>query len=168
MFPASSGLLPWWRAARKSREDEAKAETAFPFWEYPDENAAAEELRLYHEEHLRLYGIKLGRGGFAVKDMHKLHPLCFRHGEKVYKGGVDAALVPYGVNVGSAHQLMRIGWEHRQSGKAKLCYRQHHPQAAHADLVDRPLKFEDDCAQVVCVIIAAAAVCPDTRPRRPD
>lgn len=135
MFPASSGLLPdaknLGRAARESPEDEAKAETAFPFWEYPDENAAAEELRLYHEEHLRLYGVHLGRGGFAVKDMHNLHPLRFRHGETVYKGGVDAALVPFGVNVGSAHQLMRIGWEHKQSGRAKLSYRLHHPQAAH-------------------------------------
>lgn len=28
-----------------------------------------------------------------------------------------------------------------------------------ADLVDRPLKFEDDRAQAVCVFIAAAAVC---------
>ena len=28
-----------------------------------------------------------------------------------------------------------------------------------ADLVDRQLKFEDHCAQAVCVIIAAAAVC---------
>lgn len=28
-----------------------------------------------------------------------------------------------------------------------------------ANLVDRPLKFEDDRAQAVCVIIAAAAVC---------
>ena len=63
--------------------------------------------------------------------MHKLHPLRFRHGNKVYKGGVDAALVPFGVNVGSAHQLMRIGWEHKQSGKAKLCYQLHHPEAAH-------------------------------------
>ena len=130
--PASSCALPgatrlWWHAVRNSPEDEAAVNKAFPFEDYPDENAAAQDLKRYHEEHLRLHGIKLGRGGFAVKDLHKQYPLHFTHGCTVYKGGVDAALVPFGVHEASAHQVMRIGWEHKQSSRAKLIFQLQHP-----------------------------------------
>ena len=46
------------------------ADRPFYFWEYGNENAAAEDLAKEHTKHLRACGVTMGRGGFEVKDLH--------------------------------------------------------------------------------------------------
>jgi hypothetical protein len=42
----------------------------FPFWKYTDENSASADFTEYHKRQLEIMGIKMGRGGFDVKDLH--------------------------------------------------------------------------------------------------
>ena len=47
----------------------------FPFWDYFNENAAAADLAKEHREHLQACGVKMGRGGFDVMDLHDQNDL---------------------------------------------------------------------------------------------
>ena len=47
----------------------------FPFWNYGNENAAAGDLAKEHREQLQACGVEMGRGGFAVKDLHSQNNL---------------------------------------------------------------------------------------------
>ena len=42
----------------------------FPFWNYGDEKAAAGDLAREHKKHLQACGVRMGRGGFGVLDLH--------------------------------------------------------------------------------------------------
>ncbi|KAK9787008.1 hypothetical protein WJX73_000191 [Symbiochloris irregularis] len=112
-------------------EDEQRAAKAFPFENFPDEHAAASDLAEHHQRHLHLHGVCFGRGGFAIEDVHKAHPLALTHGRQSLRGGVHCALVPFGVANPAAHQ---------------------------ARISDGPLTFEDGRAQVVCAALAGAAL----------
>ena len=107
----------------------AEADKVFPFERYANENAAASAFVEYHKNHLLLYGIKLGRGGYAIYDLHTQRSLTIHHQGKTFHGGVDAAVVPYGVATSTSYKVMRIIFEHKQSGKAKQMWRDANPDA---------------------------------------
>jgi hypothetical protein len=72
---------------------------------------------------LRRAGVSLGPEGFQVVDLHSNKELLsLKYQQVIYKGGVDAAVVPYGVGKDSVGLVLRVSWEHKQSGKAKIAY----------------------------------------------
>lgn len=107
----------------------AAAAVEFPFHEYADKNSAIAALMEYHRKHLELYGVPFGRDGFVIRDMHTLSLLAFTHRGTRYRGGVDCALVPWGVLNPSTYHLIRVAWEHRPSDAAKAAYHAAHPEA---------------------------------------
>jgi hypothetical protein len=101
----------------------------FHYEEYRDENAGTPDFVKYHAEALKRAGVKIGvRGGYEVLDLHKHILLEFTFSGKKYKGGVDAAIVPYAIRGFSAGHTMRGAFEHKQSDKAKDEYLTAHPE----------------------------------------
>lgn len=65
----------------------------FPFWEYGNENAAAEDLAMEHKQHLQTCGVRMGRGGFAVEDLHNQNALlALRVGKPAHPCGHQQVL----------------------------------------------------------------------------
>ncbi|CAK0732011.1 hypothetical protein CVIRNUC_000073 [Coccomyxa viridis] len=92
----------------------------FPFWEYGNENAAAEDLAMEHKQHLQTCGVRMGRGGFAVEDLHNQNALlALRVGSRCFKGGLDCAVLPYAVSQACAARNIRVGFEHKQRQEHK-------------------------------------------------
>ena len=100
----------------------------FPYEKYATEDQGTPDFVMYHHKQLQLLGVKLGQGGFKVMDLHNEKTYKLQHGNVLYKGGVDAGVVPFGTGQASALQLLRTLFEHKQSAAAKQAYRDSHPE----------------------------------------
>ena len=102
----------------------------FDYSQWPAENIASTALIEHHKQQLAKFGVQLGRGGYAVLDLHSEQSLFkVQVGCKIYKGGVDAGVVPYGTRRGSAARMLRAAWEHKQGAADKGDYALSHPEA---------------------------------------
>ena len=87
----------------------------FDWSRYDNENLAAEPLVDHHKLQLAKFGLKIGKGGYSVLDLHKKKELCKVELQKmVYRGGVDAAVVPHSVAEESAGGMLRAAFEHNR------------------------------------------------------
>ncbi|KAL0033397.1 hypothetical protein WJX77_007533 [Trebouxia sp. C0004] len=107
----------------------------FDFSKFVNEDAAASTFVEYHKEQLQSCGVRMGRSGYAVHDLHKAPLYNVQIGGRRYEGGVDGGMVPYTVQAASATKLLRIGFEHKQPTEDKATFRLNNPdvvQAYHA------------------------------------
>jgi hypothetical protein len=94
---------------------------------YPNEEAATADFLTHIQKALTLQGVRFGRGGFEVMDLHKRRDLYkFEVDDAVYTGGLDGGILPYGVaNVVPQPQL-RCGIEIKHSDLHKALYQEQH------------------------------------------
>lgn len=66
-------------------------------WDHRDEDTALPDARNHVENELKKFGVRIGRGGYAVEDVHLNKNLLNVKDEKVgaISGGSDVAVVPY-------------------------------------------------------------------------
>lgn len=98
----------------------------FDFSQFVDENAGTPSFVEYHHQQLQACGVRMGRSGYKVLDLHKTPMYNVEIGKKRYSGGVDGGVVPYAVRAASAAKLLRIGFEHKQSTADKATFRMNH------------------------------------------
>ena len=99
----------------------------FDFSQFVNEDAGTPSFVEYHEQQLQICGVRMGRGGYQVHDLHKETLYNVQIGGKRYRGGVDGGVVPYPVRTASAARLLRIGFEHKQSTEDKATFRLNNP-----------------------------------------
>ena len=99
----------------------------FDFSRFVDEDAGTPSFVEYHHNQLQACGVRMGRSGYKVLDLHKTPMYHVEIGNKRYSGGVDGGVVPYAVRAASAAKLLRIGFEHKQSTADKATFRMNHP-----------------------------------------
>ena len=99
----------------------------FDFSQYVDEDAGTPSFVDYHHNQLQACGVRMGRSGYKVLDLHKTPMYHVEMGNNRYSGGVDGGVVPYAVRAGSAAELLRIGFEHKQSTADQATFRINHP-----------------------------------------
>ena len=81
----------------------------FDYSPWSSEDAGTPALTEHHKQQLAKFGVQLGSGGYAVLDLHSEKSLFkIQVGGEIYKGGVDAGVVPYGTRRGSAAQMLRV------------------------------------------------------------
>lgn len=79
-----------------------------------NEDAGTPSFVEYHDQQLQICGVRMS--GYQVHDLHKETLYNVQIGGKRNRGGVDGGVVPYPVRAASAAKLLRIGFEHKQSG----------------------------------------------------
>ena len=99
----------------------------FDFSQFVDEDAGTPSFVEYHRNQLQACGVRMGRSGYKVLDLHEDPMYHVEIGNKRYNGGVDGGVVPYAVRAASAAKLLRIGFEHKQSTADKATFRMNHP-----------------------------------------
>lgn len=99
----------------------------FDFSQHVDEDAGTPSFVEYHQKQLQICGVRMGRSGYQVHDLHKTKLYHLQIGGKRYSGGVDGGVVPYAVRAASAAKLLRIGFEHKQSTEDKATFRANNP-----------------------------------------
>ena len=99
----------------------------FGFSQFEDEDAGTPSFVECHHKQLQACGVRMGRSGFKVLDLHKTPMYHVEIGNKRYSEGVDGGVVPYAVRAASAAKLLRIGFEHKQSTADKATFRMNHP-----------------------------------------
>ena len=99
----------------------------FDFSQFVDEDAGTPSFVEYHHNQLQACGVRMGRSGYQVLDLHEDPMYQVEIGNKRYNGGVDGGVVPYAVLAGSAANLLRIGFVHKQSTADKATFRLNHP-----------------------------------------
>ncbi|DBA84462.1 TPA: hypothetical protein ACH3X1_006089 [Trebouxia sp. C0004] len=132
----------------------------FDFSQFVDEDAGTPSFVEYHKKQLQACGVRMGRSGYKVLDLHKTPMYHVEIGNKRYSGGVDGGVVPYAVRAASAAKLLRIGFEHKQSTADKATFRMNHPDVLQAEVAaPRQYSFKEGRGQVVCCLLAAHAMC---------
>ena len=118
-------LIPWHSAHR----DVAGVIDigTFDFSQFVNEDAGTPSFVEYHHNQLQACGVRMGRSGYKVLDLHKTPMYHVEIGNKRYNGGVDGGVVPYAVQAASAAKLLRIGFEHKQSTADMATFRMNHP-----------------------------------------
>ena len=100
----------------------------FDFSQFVDENAGTPSFVEYHHKQLQACGVRMGRSGYKVLDLHKTPMYHVEIGSKRYRGGVDGGVVPYAIQAASAAKVLRIGFEHKQSTADNATFRMNHPE----------------------------------------
>ena len=71
---------------------------AFDYSQFASENDGTPELIKYHQKNLEKFGIKFGRGSFAMVDLHTQETTyTLKTPGLELTGGVDAGVILYGV-----------------------------------------------------------------------
>ena len=105
----------------------APAAQPFDFSEYANENAGTLDLLEHHQAELIKFGVKFGRGAFAMYDLHEhKNPYPIVHDGQEYHGGLDGGVAPHGLSKASAANQLRVAYEHKQSNDQKQRYREQH------------------------------------------
>ncbi|KAK9824895.1 hypothetical protein WJX74_004024 [Apatococcus lobatus] len=131
----------------------------FTYEKYATEDLGTPDFVAYHQKQLQLLGVTFGQGGFKVMDLHGEKKYQLQHGNVLYKGGVDAGVVPYTKGQASALQLLRTLFQHRQSTAAKQAYRDSHPELVGKDAKDPgSLQSGSGRPQAICALLAAHVV----------
>ncbi|KAL3147718.1 hypothetical protein ABBQ32_002461 [Trebouxia sp. C0010 RCD-2024] len=165
---AASQLLRDLRLTEADGFEEAPFETpagvndidTFDFSQFVNEDAGTPSFVEYHHNQLQACGVRMGRSGYKVLDLHKTPMYHVEIGNNRYSGGVDGGVVPYAVRAGSAAELLRIGFEHKQSTADKATFRMNHPDVLQAEVAaPRQYSFKEGRGQVVCCLLAAHAMC---------
>ncbi len=110
--------------------DDAPQASNFAYEQYADENSGTPFLLDHHAEQLKPFGVRFGRGGFKIYDLHShrnLYSITTGSGQR-YSGTVDGCIAPYGLMASSAGKHSRIAYEHKQSQEQKRAYRDAHPE----------------------------------------
>lgn len=92
-----------------------------------DEGAGPPDFVEYHQKQLQSCGVRIGSSGYQVHDLHETMLYRVQIGNKRYSGGVDGGVVPYAVRAGSAANLLRIGFVHKQSTQDKATFQMNNP-----------------------------------------
>jgi len=98
----------------------------FDYSIFENENSGTPSLMDHHQRQLQKFGVQFGRNHYAMYDMHdkkQLYKIKTRSG-KVYNGGVDACVAPYGLEKTSAGMRASVAYEHKQSPTQKNAYRE--------------------------------------------
>ena len=156
----------------------------FDFPQFVDEDAGTPSFVEYHHQQLQACGVRVGRSGYKVLDLHKTPMYHVEIGNKRYSG-VDGGVVPYAVRAASAAKLLRIGFEHKQSTADKATFQMNRPDVLqvrkctqfwpitmmglllcmnmHFDsyqlTAPRQYSFKEGRGQLVCCLLAAHATC---------
>lgn len=101
-----------------------------------NEDAGAPDFVAYHEKQLQSCGVRMGRSGYQMHDLHKAPLYRIQVGDKRYTGGLDGGVVPYAVRAASAAKLLRTGFEHKQSTADKATFRMNNPQVSQVGALD--------------------------------
>lgn len=101
----------------------------FDYSEFPNEDAGTPFLLEHHKKQLEKFGVKFGRNGFDVYDLHSIKSVYeFKSPSgQIYKGTPDGSVAPYGLFESSAALQTRILYEHKQNDQQKRKYREEHP-----------------------------------------
>ena len=99
----------------------------FDYSQFVNEDAGTPDFVAYHQKQLQSCGVRIGRSGYQVHDLHNTPLYHVQIGNKRYSGGVDGGVVPYAVRAGSAADLLRVGFEHKQSTQDKATFRMNNP-----------------------------------------
>ena len=99
----------------------------FDFSQFMDEDAGTPSFVKYHQKQLQSCGVRMGRSGYQVHDLHNTPMYHVQIGNKRYSGGVDGGVVPYAVRAASAAKLLGIGFEHKQYTADKATFRMNNP-----------------------------------------
>ena len=87
---------------------------------YQNENDGASAFVDHHRVQLMKFGLIIGKGGYNVIDLHEKREIFKLELRKtVYRGGVDAGVVPYSVAEESAGGMLRAAFEHKFPAAAK-------------------------------------------------
>lgn len=95
--------------------------SSFDFSQYHNEDAGTPDLLKHHQQHLEKMGVKFGRDGYEVFDLHNtkvLFTIMSAVGPS-YRGNIDGCVAPFGLMPSSAAQQCRVGFVHKQSPKQK-------------------------------------------------
>jgi hypothetical protein len=85
-----------------------------PFnWAHRDEDDGLPDARTHIENELKKFGVPIGRGGYAVEDVHSDKRLLNVSDEKIgaISGGTDIALVPYKTAKSGINQCICVMFE---------------------------------------------------------
>jgi hypothetical protein len=110
---------------------------SFDMASYPNEDEASEPFLFFIQSSLSKQGTKFGPGGFKMLDLHKqpnLYQLTFE--DRVYRGGLDGAIVPFGVSAIMPEGQLRCAIEVKLSSKHKAEYKQRHGKQAEGAAAD--------------------------------
>ena len=99
----------------------------FDLSQFVDEDAGTPSFIEYHEKQLKSCGVRMGRSGYQVHDLHKTPMYNVQISNKRYSGGLDGGVVPYAVRAAAAARLLRIGFEHKQSTADKATFWMNNP-----------------------------------------
>ena len=103
----------------------------FDFSQYNNENAGTHDLLNHHQAELVKFGVKFGRNGFTMYDLHEhRNPYPIAHDGQEYHGGLDGGIAPHGLGIASAANQLRVAYEHKQSKAQKQRYHEHHGNLA--------------------------------------
>eukprot|EP00879_Flechtneria_rotunda_P009214 GHRR01009647.1.p1 GENE.GHRR01009647.1~~GHRR01009647.1.p1 ORF type:complete len:175 (+),score=59.74 GHRR01009647.1:514-1038(+) len=95
--------------------------------EYANENYTNAPSLQHIEASLQMNDTPLGRNGFKVVNLHTQNNIYELHlGGKVLRGGLDGAVIPYGVAKMAATKQLRCGVEIKHSEAHKAQYREKH------------------------------------------
>ncbi len=96
---------------------------AFDYTRYANENEGTPALLAHHQAQLERLGVSFGRDGYQMYDLHsKAAPYKIYGSSKMYQGGVDGCIAPFGLAVSSAPMQCRVVYEHKQT-RQKGAYR---------------------------------------------
>ena len=74
----------------------------------------------HHRAQLKKFGLTIGKDGYSVLDLHAKRQIYnVELPGMIYRGGVDAGVVPYNVAEESAGGMLRAAFEHKFPAAAK-------------------------------------------------
>ena len=111
--------------------ESAPASCGFDFSQYDNESAGNLDLLKHHQAELAKFGVKFGRGAFAMYDLHvHENPYPIVHNGQEFHGGLAGGIAPHGLVIPSAAYQLRVAYMHKQSNAQKQRYCEHHGDIA--------------------------------------
>ena len=102
----------------------------FDYSEFETEDEGTPKFLEYHQRQLDACGVRMGRSGYQVHDLHEATLYHVQIGDKKYSGGIDGGVLPFAVRAASATNMLRIGFEHKQSTEDKATFQIKYPHVA--------------------------------------
>lgn len=140
-------------------------------------------------EILQICGVNMGRNEYQVLNLRGEPMYQVQIGDKTYSVGVDGGVVPHAVRTASAADVLRIGFQHKQSTQDRAIFQTNNPnmsqvreglrpvpllqelffclitsamqvECMQAEVAaPRPYTFEEGRDQAVCCLLAAHQLC---------
>jgi hypothetical protein len=132
-------------------------------WRGRDENAGLPDARDHIEAQLGKFGVRIGRGGYKIKDVHKEKTLLDVDDPKVahISGGTDVAMVPFKTADAGIPQECSVLFELKTSEKVQRSangFKQFEPQAVLELLAARCLSHQPGVLVVLTDLVSGAVL----------